>query len=108
MFLLLSGCSESPKGKYTRLCVEVAATDDQRESCRCMGREYDKVLDKQEFDAITMIMDKSVKELKGRNADMFNMPGYVDYEGVDKQVLLSAMKKMQPLHQARVCGYESR
>lgn len=73
-----------------------------------MGREYDKVFNEQEFEAITVIMDKSVKELKGRNADMFNMPGYVDYEGVDKQVLLSAMKKMQPLHRARVCGYISR
>lgn len=107
-FFVITGCSESPKGKYTSLCMKFAATDEQRESCKCMAREYDKVLDKQEFQAITDIMERATKELSKPGVDAFNMPGFVDYEGIDKQVLVSAIQKMKPLHQAKVCGYVSR
>ena len=107
-FLVIAGCSGSPKGKYSKLCMEVASTEKQRESCKCMAREYNKVLNKPEFEVITEIMERATSELKKPGADAFNMPGYVDYEGIDKQVLVSAIKKIQSLHQAHVCGYVSR
>jgi len=73
-----------------------------------MGREYDKVLDEREFELITLVMERATKVIENHGADAPTMPDYVDSEDVDKRVLMSAMQKMQPLHQARVCGYVPR
>ena len=104
MILLIAGCSEGPKEKYTSLCMKFAATDEQRESCKCMAREYDKILDEREFGAISAIMDRATEEIKKPDAGERNIPGYVDYEGIDQKVLVSAMQKIRPLREARVCS----
>lgn len=69
-----------------------------------MAREYDKVLDEREFEAISAIMDRATEEIKKPDAGELNIPGYVDYEGIDQKVLVSAMQKIQPLREARVCS----
>jgi hypothetical protein len=110
MFLLvilygISGCSKNPKEKYIRICTEASTNQKQIDSCKCMAKEYDKVLNKEEFDVWTTMMERMNKEYKGIDNKLSNMQGYVDDSGINKQVLISAMMKMQPLHNAHVCGY---
>ncbi len=101
----VSGCSESPKAKYIRICTEVSTNQKQIDSCKCMAKEYNKVLNKEEYNAWTTTMERANKEYKGLDSNLSNMQGYVDDSGINKQVLISAMMKMQPLHNAHVCGY---
>jgi len=101
----ISGCSEGPKEKYIRICTGASTTQKQIDSCKCMAKEYDKVLDKEEFDAWTTMMERMNKVFKGIDNKLSNLQRYVDNSGIDKQVLISAMMKMQPLHNAHVCGY---
>ena len=101
----ISSCSESPKEKYIRHCTEVSTTQKQIDSCKCMAKEYDKVLDKEEFDAWTMMTKRMLKEYKSIDSKLPKRLGHVDDLGINKQVLISAMMKMQPLHDAHVCGY---
>jgi len=101
----ISGCSEGPKGKYIRLCTDVSTTQKQIDSCKCMAKEYDKILDKAEFDAFTTMMARASKGVKDIGDKLHNMEGYMEDDGIDKQVLISAMMKVQPLHNAHVCGY---
>ena len=113
MFLLvilygISGCSEGPKEKYIRLCTEASTNQKQIDSCKCMAKEYDKVLNKEEFDTFTTMMARASKGVKNIGDKLSNMQGYMEDDGIDKQVLISAMIKMQPLHDAHVCGYGSR
>jgi len=110
MFLLvilygISGCSEGPKEKYIRLCTEASTNQKQIDSCKCMAKEYDKVLNKEEFDTFTTMMARASKGVKNIGDKLSNMQGYMEDDGIDKQVLISAMIKMQPLHNAHVCGY---
>ncbi len=101
----ISGCSEGPKEKYIRLCTEVSTTQKQIDSCKCMAKEYDKILDKAEFDTLTTMMARASKEYMGIGNNLSNMQVYVDESGINKQVLISAMIKVQPLHNAHACGY---
>ncbi len=101
----ISGCSEGPKEKYIRLCTEVSTTQKQIDSCKCMAKEYDKILDKAEFDTLTTMMARASKGVKNIGDKLSNMQGYMEDDGIDKQVLISAMIKMQPLHNAHACGY---
>ena len=110
MFLLvilygISGCSEGPKEKYIRLCTEASTNQKQIDSCKCMAKEYDKVLNKEEFDTFTTMMARASKGVKNIGDKLSNIQGYMEDDGIDKQVLISAMIKMQPLHNAHVCGY---
>jgi len=70
-----------------------------------MAKEYDKVLDKEEFDVWTTMMERMNKAYEAIDNDLSNMQRYVDDSGINKQVLTAAMIKMQPLHDAHVCGY---
>ena len=70
-----------------------------------MAKEYDKILDKAEFDAFTTMMARASKGVKDIGDKLSNMQGYMEDDGIDKQVLISAMMKVQPLHNAHVCGY---
>ena len=107
LFFSVVGCSESPKAKYIRLCLEVSTTDVQRDSCKCMAKEFDKILTRKEFEVTNIAMERTVKVIKeiGGVLSQTQIPGYLDDSGIDKQVLISGMQKMQPLHNAHVCGY---
>ncbi|MCG8380419.1 MAG: hypothetical protein MI865_13220 [Proteobacteria bacterium] len=110
--LLVSGCSESLNHqaaveKYIKVCTEASTTRTQIDSCHCMALEYDKVLDKKEYDAFTAMMEITAKKTRFMAKGQPGMKMPLGTTGVDERALVSAMKKMQPLHKSGVCGYGS-
>ena len=105
VFCGLTGCSESPQEKYIRICAGLSSNQKQMDSCKCMAKEYDKVLNKEEFEEMVSFMGRGVKEARSIDGNLSNMSVYVDNTGINMELLKSAMLKMQPLHKAHVCGY---
>ena len=106
VFLVMSsGCSDGPREQYTNLCLNIAKTARQMQSCSCLAHEYGKVLTPDEFRTVNIMLDRAIQELKERDGNLANLPPDINREGIDEKVFISAMQKITLLQRSRICGY---
>jgi hypothetical protein len=103
--LVLTACSEEPPDTYLRLCLAASIQELQRASCRCMSKEYAAVLDDEEYAAIVVLMEKAQPSLTDEAASGAPGTAYVEPTPEESEVLMRALRKMEPLHRAGTCGY---
>jgi hypothetical protein len=103
--VLISGCSDGPRAQYTELCLNIAKTAKQMQSCSCLAHEYGKVLTTDEFQTVNIMLDRAIKDLKERDGNLANLPPDINREGIDEKVFISAMQKITILQRSRICGY---
>ena len=92
-FLVLnSGCSDGPRAQYTDLCLNVAKTAKQMQSCSCLAHEYGRVLTTDEFRTVNIMLDRAIQDLKERDGNLANLPPDINREGIDEKIFISAMQ----------------
>ena len=105
LLLLNSGCSDGPREQYTNLCINIAKTIKQAQSCSCLAYEYGKVLTTEEYRTVNTMLERSIQDLKERNGDLSDFPPEINKEGIDEDVFKTAMQKITLLQRSRICGY---
>ena len=100
-----SGCSDGPREQYTNLCLNIAKTAKQMQSCSCLAHEYGEVLTTDEFRTVNIMLDRAIKDLKERDGNLNKLPPDINKEGIEEKVFISAMKKISVLQRSQICGY---
>jgi hypothetical protein len=106
VFLVInSGCSDGPREQYTNLCLNIAKSAKQMQSCSCLAYEYGKVLTTEEYRTVNKMLARAIQDLKERDGDLASLPPDINREGIDEKVFVSAMQKITILQRSQICGY---
>lgn len=100
-----SGCSDGPREQYTDLCLNIAKTAKQMQSCSCLAHEYGKALTTDEFRTVNIMLGRAIQDLKESDGNLNNLPPDINRDGIDEKVFISAMQKITLLQRSRICGY---
>ena len=87
------------------MCINIAKTIKQAQSCSCLAYEYGKVLTTEEYRTVNTMLERSIQDLKERNGDLSDFPPEINKEGIDEDVFKTAMQKITLLQRSRICGY---
>jgi len=107
VFAVISGCSEGPREQYTNLCLTIAKTAKQVQSCSCLAYEYGKVLTTEEYRTVNEMLARAINGLKEHNGDLASLSPVINREGIDEKVFINAMQKITVLQRSEICGYAS-
>ena len=105
---LTAACTEAPADRYIKACVAVATNMVEADSCRCMAPAYARVLTRDEFAALADVAEQGTALLLEARSQGSDLLEFQQKRPPATPVLMSAMRKIGPLHQAGVCGYGRR